>query len=169
MTYRRKSAPGPSIRPIAGALLVGAAVTAGCTSTSQIDTAFSDLTPQQRTSPLPPPTSPDTGTDRAGIQQPDTSATGTDSLSGAVTTTRPGLRPAPDGAFVPIGAEPPPSTNQMTDAERDALLAEMEALQATSASGTITSPNAQARINQIQNDVATYEAEVLRRIETGEP
>lgn len=166
MSYRRKS----GLVLVVGTL-GGVSALTGCTSTSQIDTAFSDLSaPQTEQSPAQP--TPAVSDNTVAAPVPTTSQatqTPTPAIDAPVTTTPPGTRPTPGGGFIAMGTERPPSPNQMTDAERDALLAQMQALQAASEGSGSDAAAAQRRITDIQQDVSAYEAEVLRRIETGQP
>lgn len=131
---------------------------AGCTSTSTIDTAFSDVgqpvvaTPLD---PLPAPSEP--------LQAPNAPS---EPVSEQPLLPVPSSGAARDtGAFPNINNEPPPSQNQITDAERVAMMAEMQALQAELDAGRVPTGTSAARMAELQRLAATHSAEVLRRIE----
>lgn len=131
---------------------------AGCTSTSTIDTAFSDVGQPVVSAPLDPLPAPS-----EPLEQPS-------ALSEPVAAQP--LVPVPSsgaarntGAFPNINNEPPPSQNQITDAERAAMMAEMQALQAELDAGRVPTESSAARMAELQRLAATHSAEVLRRIE----
>lgn len=139
-------------------LLPAGLMLAGCTSTSTIDTAFSDVgqpvasapldplpAPSEPLAPLNAPSEP--FTQQALVPVPS---------SGAASKT---------GAFPNINDEPPPSENQITDAERAVMMAEMQALQAELDAGRVPTESSAARMAALQRLAATHSAEVLRRIE----
>ena len=109
---------------------------AGCTSTSTIDTAFAGLGAAPA-GPSPPP-SP------AGIS--------------------PGA-PLDTGVFPNINEEPPPAATHITDAERAALLARMQALGAALQAGLAPPQARAARIAELERLAATHSDAALRRIE----
>jgi hypothetical protein len=132
--------------------LVPAALTlAACTSTSSIDTAFSNVGQPVVAAPLDPLPAP---SQPAANQAPVPVA----SSSGPTNT----------GAFPNINNEAAPSQNQITDAERAAMLVEMQALQAQLDAGRVPTSSSQARLAELQRLAATHSDEVLCRIE-GEP
>lgn len=76
--------------------------------------------------------------------------------------------PSTTGVFPNVNNEPPPAPNQITDAERAVLMAEMQALQAQLDAGRVPTEESQARLAELQRLAATHSDEVLRRIE-GQP
>ncbi|MBO6639909.1 MAG: hypothetical protein JJ920_18865 [Roseitalea sp.] len=132
-------------------LLPVALALAGCTSTSTIDTAFSGIGQPAATTavdPLPDPSIP-------AAQQPLVPV----ASSGG---------PVDRGVFPNVNNEPAPAPNQITEAERAAMMAEMQALQAELDAGRVPTEDSQARLAELQRLAATHSDEVLRRIE-GEP
>lgn len=131
---------------------------AGCTSTSTIDTAFSDVGQPVASAPLDPlpaasePVDPLVASSEPFAQQ----ALVPMPSSGAARDT---------GAFPNINNEPAPSPNQITDAERAAMMAELQALQAELDAGRVPTETSAARMAELQRLAATHSAEVLRRIE----
>lgn len=127
--------------------IIAALAVSGCTSTSTIDTAFSDIEPAAGSAALPPPASPAVETAPAPAQV------------GA---------PRNTGTYPNINDEPPPASNHISDAERVELLAEMQALQAGIAAGRISPEASAARMAELERLAATHSDAVLRRIEAGE-
>ena len=117
----------------------------GCTSTSTVDTAFSGIAPTEGVAALPPPASPAVETAPAQVGAPRNT-----------------------GAYPNINDEPSPAATHITDAERTALLAEMQALQAGIAAGRVSPEASAARMAELERLAATHSDEVLRRIEAGE-
>jgi len=131
---------------------------AGCTSTSTIDTAFSDVGQPVASAPLDPLPAPSEPVEP--LNAPSAPVAGQPLVpvpsSGAAINT---------GAFPNINNEPPPSPNQITDAERAAMTAELQALQAELDAGRVPTESSAARMAELQRLAATHSAEVLRRIE----
>lgn len=126
-------------RPARMCAALALACLAGCTSTSTIDTAFADL-----------------GAAPAG-------ASALSSPAGIA----PGA-PLDTGVFPNINEEPPPAATHITDAERTALLTEMEALRAALLAGRVPPEAHAGRLAELERLAATHSDAALRRIEGGQ-
>ena len=123
------------------AALTGTALAAGgCTSTSTIDTAFSDIVPPAGTA----------------TSAPDASAL-------ALSDPAPNSGPRNTGTVPNIHDEP--VARLQPGADNAALLAEMQALAAAHAAGRISSDAYLARMAVLQQLAATHSAKTLRQIE----
>lgn len=137
-----------------------------CSSTSTVDTAFSGVQPTVASAPLPPPVAPGEA-DRATLA-PDGIAAAPASPGAPAAPAAPDGVARNTGAFPNINLEPPPASTHITDAERAALLAEMQVLQAGIAAGRVTPQASAARMAELERLAATHSDEVLRRIEARE-
>lgn len=73
--------------------------------------------------------------------------------------------PRNTGTFPNLNDEPARSTNQLTDAERDALMAEMQALQAQQQAGRVSAAAYQRRLAELKRLAATHSSTTIERIE----
>ncbi len=110
---------------------------AGCTSTSQIDTAL-DVAPPALATPAAPPPPED--------------------LAPRITVRN-------TGTFPNINVEPEPSLQQISPSESAALTAEMEQLRAAHASGRISTTAYQQRIAYLERLAQSHSREMVNRIE----
>lgn len=136
----------------------GVIMLGGCTSTSTIDTAFSDLGAPAQTAHLPPPARPTAlttpvGHNQAAPGQPAGASLAPDAPAG----------PQDTGVFPNINDEPAPTLSAETD--NAALLAQMQALAAAQANGRISPVAYQARMAELRRLAATHSSETLRQIE----
>ena len=138
------------------ATLCGALMLSGCTSTSTIDTAFSDIAQPATTEPLPPPAEP---APVAAAQ----SVTNEDVPRLALTEPAVSAGPLDTGTFPNLNDEP--EATLRAEADNAALLAEMQALAAAQAAGRVSADAYRARMAQLQRLAATHSAETLRQIE----
>ena len=139
----------------------------GCTSTSQIDTALAIQPVAATRAPLPAPAEPGRDSATRGDAYPVQPA-------GAAIASAP--KPAPadlvpqisvrnTGTFPNINEERAPALNQISEEERAAITAEMEALRAAHAAGRISASDYQARLAYLQRLAQSHSRDMVSRIE----
>lgn len=146
-------APFRSNRTRLATLTIAAMAVTGCAGGNAIDQGAPQTAYNDASAPLPAPSAP--ASEAAGTFPPpprDSVLTGT----GVVAAT---------GEFPNINDTPRGETAQMTDAQRDALLAQMSALNAAHASGRISSAQYQRRLAELRRLGATHSTTAIKIIE----
>ena len=142
--------PQGNMKKIGIALLIfNLPVLAGCAGGNAIDRAVPQAAFADANAPVPPerPIADD-----AAISDADPVFSGS-------------ARVAETGTFPNINEEPHGATAQLTDVQRDALVAEMQALAETHARGGITAAEYQRRLEQLRRLAATHSEDAIKKIE----
>lgn len=133
----------------------------GCTSTSDIDTAFSDIAPAQNT-PLPPPAQPEVAAEVG--QFPTTPSARPATVEAVPTASTPSIAVRKTGAYPNINVEPEPSLQQIGDAESAQLIQQMTQLKADHASGRISTAQYNQQLAFLQRLSRTHSSDSLKKI-----
>jgi hypothetical protein len=150
--------PQGNMKKIGIALLIfNMPVLAGCAGGNAIDQAVPQAAFADANAPVP---ADRPATDAAASPGTDDSAAAdTDPVfSGSA-------RVAETGTFPNINEEPHGATAQLTDAQRDALVAEMQVLGETHARGGISTAEYQRRLEQLRLLAATHSDDAIKKIE----
>lgn len=141
---------------------------AGCTSTSQIDTAL-DVGPAPAGQPLPPPSAP--GSDPAVAPGGFPAQPGNNAAAARKAPPEdlvPAIAVRNTGTFPNINDERAPALQPLSPEERQAMIARMEELGREHAAGRISTADYQARMAYLRRLAQSHSREMLNRIE-GQP
>ncbi|MFZ2101958.1 MAG: hypothetical protein WAU86_15470 [Oricola sp.] len=127
-------------------LIFNALALAGCAGGNAIDRAVPQAAVANTAAPVQTPEDP------AAFAETDPVFAG----SGRATLT---------GVYPNINSEPRAATQQLTDAERDALVAQMQALADAHAKGTVSTAEYQRRLAALRDLAATHSSETIAKIE----
>lgn len=152
------------------ALLMGAALmaVAGCAGGNPIDDAVPTAAAIGQPAEFPPPSEPGaltaTATAAQEFPQPPTATPPPVPAFDPAEAVSSGA-PRDTGTFPTVNTEPPPATNQMTDAERARLLAEMNALRNQHERGQVDTEAYRKRLLYLQQLARNHSKDKIRQIE----